>query len=34
VGTGVAVSLTCLGLVLGIPILIAASRADPSRRSA
>ena len=25
---GIAVSLTCLGLVLGIPILIAASRAD------
>jgi uncharacterized membrane protein len=26
--TGVAISLTCIGLVLGIPILIAASRAD------
>jgi hypothetical protein len=28
---GLAVSLTCLGMVLGIPILIAASRADLSR---
>ena len=27
IATGIAVSLTCLGLVLGIPLLIAASRA-------
>jgi riboflavin transporter FmnP len=30
---GAAVSLTCLGLVLGIPILIAASRAPIKRRA-
>jgi hypothetical protein len=34
VGAGIAVSLTCLGLVVGIPILIAASRADLSRQTA
>jgi hypothetical protein len=31
IAAGIAVSLTCLGLVLGIPILIAAARAPLSR---
>ena len=31
---GIAISLTCVGMVVGIPILIAASRANLSRRPA
>jgi MFS-type transporter involved in bile tolerance (Atg22 family) len=33
IATGVAVSLTCLGLVLGIPILVASARAPLTRSS-
>jgi hypothetical protein len=31
IAAGIAISLTCLGLVLGIPILVAAARAPLSR---
>jgi cytochrome c biogenesis factor len=34
IAAGVAISLTCLGLVLGIPILVASARAPLTQRAA